>query len=146
MGPTKRGKGTKLMVVADFNGLPLAADAASARPHEVTLVRDTLQARFTRARPRGLVGDRAYDSDPLDRALAAAGTELIAPHRANRSRPRTQDGRPLRRLARRWKVERLNAWLQGCRRLVTRYEYHLENFAGFLHLGCLRILLRRFMR
>ena len=38
VGATKRGKGTKLMVVADFHGLPLAADAASARPHEVTLV------------------------------------------------------------------------------------------------------------
>ena len=112
----------------------------------MTLVHAALARRFVAARPQRLVGDRAYDADPLDRALAAAGTELIAPHRANRSKPRTQDGRPLRRLARRWKVERLNAWLQGCRRLVTRYEYHLENSAGFLHLGCLRILLRRFMR
>ena len=106
----------------------------------------TLAARFVAAPPVRLLGDRAYDSDPLDAALAAAGTELIAPHRANRSRPRTQDGRPLRRMARRWKVERLNAWLQHCRRLVTRYEVYLDNFLGFLRLGCLRILLRRFMR
>jgi len=29
---------------------------------------------------------------------------------------------------------------------VTRYEVRVENFLGFLHLACLRILLRRFMR
>jgi transposase len=134
------------MAIADRHGRPVAALVASPLPHEVTLVAATLAARFVAAPPARLLGDRAYDSDPLDRALAAAGTQLIAPHRANRGRPRTQDGRPLRRLARRWKVERLNAWLQHCRRLVTRYEYYVENFAGFLHLACLRILLRRFMR
>lgn len=143
---TGRGKGSRWIAIADRHGRPVAALVASPLPHEVTLVRLTLAARFVAAAPARLVGDRAYDSDPLDRALAAEGTELIAPHRANRSRPRTQDGRPLRRLARRWKVERLNAWLQHCRRLVTRYERHVENFAGFVHLGCLRILLRRFMR
>jgi transposase len=133
------------MVVADLNGLPLAADAASARPHEVTLVRDTLSARFTRERPRRLIGDRAYDSDPLDRELAAEGIELIAPHRSNRSKPATQDGRALRRYRRRWKVERLNAWLQNFRRIATRFEYHAENYLGFVHLGCIKILLRCYL-
>jgi transposase len=43
---------------------------------------------------------------------------------------------------RRWKVVRLHAWLQNFRRLVTRYEYHAQNFLGFVHLGCIVILLR----
>ena len=145
MGATKRGKGTKLMVVADFHGLPLAADTASASPHEVTLVRDTLAARFTRERPERLIGDRAYDSDPLDRELAEEGVELIAPHRSNRSKPRTQDGRQLRRYRRRWKVERLNAWLQNFRRVATRFDYYAENYLGFVHLGCIKILLRCYL-
>ena len=122
-----------------------AADAASARPHEVTLVRDTLQARFTRAQPRRLIGDRAYDSDPLDSELEADGVELIAPHRSNRSKAPTQDGRALRRYRRRWKVERLNAWLQNFRRIATRFEYHVENYLGFVHLGCIKILLRCYL-
>jgi transposase len=58
----------------------------------------------------------------------------------------TQDGRPLRRYRRRWIVERLMAWLQNYRRLVTRYEYHAANFLGFVQLGCVMILLRAFMR
>jgi transposase len=142
VGKTKRGKGTKLMAVADRSGLPLAVHAAPASPHEVSLVRDTLAAGFIGGQPERLIGDKAYDSDPLDEELAAEGIEMIAPHRRNRKKAATQDGRKLRRYRRRWKVERLFAWLQNFRRLVVRYEYHAENFLGFVHLGCIRILLR----
>ena len=127
MGKTKRGKGSKIMAVADRAGLPLAVSIASASPHEVTLVDATLDQLFTAAAPE-------------------RGIELIAPHRANRRRPPTQDGRPLRRYRRRWCVERLLAWLQHFRRLVTRYEYHAANFLAFVQLGCIVILLRAFMR
>lgn len=143
MGPTKRGKGTKLMAVADRAGLPLAMCAASASPHEVTLVAPTLDSRFVAETPRRLIGDRAYDADPLDEALAELGIEMIAPHRRNRKKPKTQDGRPLRRYKRRWKVERLFAWLGNFRRLVVRYARHALNYLGFVHLGCILILLRQ---
>ena len=93
--------------------------------------------------PARLIGDKAYDSDPLDAELAAQGIEMIAPHRRNRTKPKTQDGRTLRRYRRRWKIERLFAWLGNFRRLVVRYERHADNFLGFVHLGCILILLRR---
>ena len=145
MGKTKRGKGTKLMAVADSSGLPLAVYAESASPHEVTLVRETLVQSFTRERPERLIGDKAYDSDPLDEELRAEGIELIAPHRANRKKAPTQDGRKLRRYKRRWKVERLFSWLQKFRRIATRFDFHDENYLGFVHLGCIRILLRCYL-
>ena len=130
------------MAVADGAGLPLAVSIASASPHEVTLVEATLDACFAPDLPDRLIGDKAYDSDALDRRLEAErGLALIAPHRRTRRRA-TQDGRPLRRYRRRWLVERLHAWLQNFRRLVTRYEYHAENFLGFVQLGCIVILLR----
>jgi len=57
-----------------------------------------------------VIGDRGYDSDRLDATLMTTyGIEMIAAHR--RGRARTQDGRPLRRVRRRWKVERFIAWL-----------------------------------
>ena len=56
---------------------------------------------------------------------------------------KTQDGRSLRRYRRRWKVERLFAWLHNFRRLVNRWEYDVMNFFGFVQLGCIVILLRR---
>ncbi len=39
------------------------------------------------AKPDNLIGDRAYDSDPLDAELRNDGIEMIAPHRSNRSKP-----------------------------------------------------------
>jgi transposase len=116
----------------------------SASPHEVTLVDATLDARFIDELPQRLIGDRAYDSDPLDERLAEKGIEMIAPHRSNRRKSKTQDGRPLRRYRRRWRVERLFAWLQNFRRLITRHEYRLENFLGFVQLGCIMILMRQY--
>jgi len=145
VGKTKRGKGTKIMAVADRAGLPISVCVTSASPHEVTLVEATLAACFAPELPERLIGDRAYDSDPLDGRLAVQGIELIAPHRRNRRRPRTQDGRKLRRYRRRWKVERLFAWLGNFRRLPVRYERHLVNYLGFVQLACIIILLRYYL-
>ena len=117
----------------------------SAAPHEVTLVEATLAARFVDEQPERLIGDKAYDSDPLDAQLATNGIEMIAPHRHNRTKPKTQDGRPLRRYKRRWKIERLIAWLQNFRRIIVRYEDYPENYRGFVQLGCLVILLRQYV-
>ncbi|WKZ34455.1 MAG: IS5 family transposase [Anaerolineales bacterium] len=142
VGKTKRGKGTKLMAVADRAGLPIAISVESASPHEVRLVESTLKSRFTKERPGKLIGDRAYDSDPLDERLRKQGIELIAPHKTNRTKPRTQDGRPLRRYRNRWKIERLFAWLQNFRRIQTRHERILENYLAFVLLGCMIILFR----
>lgn len=108
----------------------------------MTLVEPTLAACFAPKLPEKLIADRAYDSDPLDALLAVQGIELLAPHRSNRRKPRTQDGRKLRRYKRRWKIERLFAWLGNFRRLVVRYERHLVNYLGFVQLGCIIVLLR----
>jgi len=130
------------MAICDSHGLPLAVHVASASPYEPHLVPATLDARFLPELPTRLIGDRGYDSDPLDALLRDRyGIEMIAAHRRGR-RVQTQDGRPLRRRRRRWKIERLFAWLHNSRRLVTRWEYHVENFLGMLHLACARILLR----
>ena len=142
MGKTKRGKGTKLMALADASGLPLAVHVASASPHEVTLVEATLAASCVGEEPARLIGDPPYDSDPLDGALEERGIEMIAPHRRNRKKRKTQDGRKLRRYKRRWKIERLFAWLSNFRRLVVRYERKVENYLGLVRLGCIVILLR----
>jgi transposase len=82
-----------------------------------------LDARFLPDLPWCLIGDRGYDSDGLDDLLMTQyGIEMIAANR--RGRAKTQDGRPLRRAKRRWKIERLFAWLHNCRRVVTRWERH----------------------
>ena len=130
------------MAIGDGHGLPVAIHLASASPYETTLVEATLAGRFLKALPSRLIGDRAYDSDPLDARLRERyHIELIAAHRPNR-RLRTQDGRALRRARRRWKIERLFAWFHNYRRIVTRWERYANNFLGMIHLACAMILLR----
>ncbi len=142
VGKTKRGKGSKINAIADRTGLPIAVHVSSASPAEVTLLEPTIESRFLEDAPIRLIGDKAYDSDAHDARLAERDIELIAPNRSNRRVP-TQDGRALRRLKRRWRVERQNDWLQNYRRIVVRYEHSAESYLGFVRLACAQILLRQ---
>ena len=144
VGKTKRGKGCKIMAITDAGGVVLSVRIESASPHEVTLVEKTLEDRFVEELPEKLIGDRAYDSDPLDEQLAGLGVELIAPHKSNRSKPKTQDGRKLRRYKRRWKIERFFAWLFNYRRCVVRYEYKEQNFKAIILSACMMIFLKSY--
>src|SRR6476620_7747079 len=69
VGPTKKGKGTKWMLVVDGNGLPLGFHLDSATCAEVRLAErtlDTVRVAQPRGRPKQrpqrLVADRGYDS------------------------------------------------------------------------------------
>ena len=111
--------------MTDAQGIPLAAFTDSAGVAEVHLLEPTLASipqsiRLPERMP--LIADRAYDSDPLRATLAERGIDLIAPHRKNRKKPPTNDGRKLRRYKRRGKIERTFAWLHSYRRTVTRFE------------------------
>ena len=140
------------MVVVDGQGVPLGSTLASASPAEVKLAEETLEAvnvpRPGRGRPKKrparLIADKAYDSDPLRKRLKNLKIGLIAPHRSNRKKPKTQDGRKLRRYRKRWKVERTFAWVGNYRRLVVRYERDIKMYQAFFHLACLMITLNRF--
>ena len=120
IGPTKRGKGMKIMAIVDRHGLPLSVSTHAANHHEVRLVQLCFDFYMIEAKPENLIGDRAYDSDPLDEELRRDGIEMIAPHRCNRSKPPTQDRRRLSRYMRRWLVERFFAWIQWQRRILVR--------------------------
>ena len=150
VGKTKRGKGTKWMVLVDGQGLPLGVRLESASAGEVTLAEATLGAvKVPRAqgrpkqKPKRVIADRAYDSDPLRERLQKRGIELIVPYRKNSKLRKYEDGRKLRRYKRRWIVERTNAWLGQFRRLLVRHEYLLTTYRAFFHLACLWITLRR---
>ena len=141
---TKKGKGTKLMLMVDANGIPLAIDLVSANAAEVDRIEPLLEERVLARQPERLMYDRAADSDPLRARLADRKIELICHHRRGRRKSPTQDGRAARRLARRYRVERSISWLFNNRRLVVRYEYYDSFFRGFTTLACLILILSRF--
>jgi transposase len=90
-----------------------------------------------------LIYDTAGDSDPLRGRLNKQGIEFICPHRSNRKKKPTQDGRRLRRYKRRWTVERTFAWVGSYRRLLVRHDRLLVIYQAFFHIACLLTVLRR---
>ena len=143
------------MVVVDGAGLPLGDHLHSASPSEVWLAGATLatirlgrrhRPGHPRQKPARVIADRGYDSAPLRKRLARRGIELITPHRKNRRKPPTQDGRALRRYRRPWTVERTLAGLGNFRRLAVRYDRSLTVYRGFFHIACFMIVLRRVLK
>lgn len=119
---------------------------ASASPAEVKLVIPTLADMHAKTGrlPRRLIADKAYDADWLRRLMEGIGGELICPHRRGRKRPPLQDGRKLKRYRKRWKVERLFAWLGNWRRLTVRHERLIPVYSGFFKIACIMILMKHF--
>lgn len=54
------------MALTEGEGLPIALSLHPAGPHESTLAFDLVQACVTEDLPERVIGDTAYDSDPLD--------------------------------------------------------------------------------
>jgi transposase len=139
------------MVLADGAGTPLGVYLDSASPQEVKLLEKTLDAVQVkrkeggrrRFRPDHLIADKGYDSDEVRRMLRERGIEPVIPHRSNRIKPPTQDGRKLRRYRRRWIIERTIGWIGNFRRLSMRYDRLLETYGGFFHIACALITLRK---
>jgi hypothetical protein len=61
----------KIMTIVDRHGLPLSVSTHAANHHEVRLVQLCFDFYMTEAKPHNLIGDRAYDSDPLDEEFAS---------------------------------------------------------------------------
>jgi transposase len=143
VGRTPRGNGTRILLLTDGRGTPLSAYTTAAHHNEVTTIETLVDQCPPHGKPRRLLYDKAADADWLRENLHARGIELICPHRDNRTKPPTQDGRSLRRYQRRYRIERTISWLHNCRRVITRWEYYAELFEGFVHLACLFTILKR---
>jgi transposase len=156
VGKTKVGKGSKVMVVADGQGLPIGLYVESAQPHESQLVEATLatvrvpQRRGRpRTRPKELVADRAYDSQAIRQRLRRRGIKPTIPTVERPKRRRPKRGRPIKTgpsYRQRWKVERCFGWMDNCRRLVVRYERAVEHYHAFcliaVILWCINLILK----
>jgi transposase len=154
VGVTKKGKGTKWMLVIDGTDLPLGFHLDSANTAAVKLAEQTLET-IRVARPRGrpkqrpekLVADRGYDSSAFRRALRRRGIGMCIPAKRRPARWRPKRGRPA--LARREEyrerstVERSFAWLGNFRRLLVRWEHLSGVYRSFFTVAVLLVCLRR---
>ena len=154
VGLTKKGKGTKWMLVIDGHGLPLGFHLDSAQIAEVRLAERTLDT-VSVARPRGrprqrpeqLVADRGYDSGGFRRALRRRGIRMCIPPKRRPAKWKAKRGRPVvahkDEYRQHYKVERSFAWLGNFRRLLIRWEHLSRVYHGFFTMAVLLICLRR---
>jgi IS5 family transposase len=129
----------------DADQTPLGVVITAANEHEVRHVERLVESAVVELpRKTGLIYDKAADSDELRDRLAARGIDLICPHRENRTKPKRQDGRTLRRHRQRWKIERTNSWLHNYGRFIIRKDRLAVMFLGWTQLACLFTILKRF--
>jgi len=136
IGKSFKGRGSKLIALLDRKGVLHSMEMTSANRHDVSLVTACLSNRLTRRKPQRMIGDKAFDSDPMDRKLRAKGIILIAPDRDCKLRP-TQDRRSLKRMKRRWTIERYFARIKNYRRVAIRWNRKPENYLAMVQLACL---------
>jgi transposase len=90
------------------------------------------------ADPETLIGDKAYDADPLLDTLAQREITPVIPPKANRKTPRTCD---FALYCERNLVERFFNKLKHFRAIATRYDKLARNFHAGVQLACAIILL-----
>jgi transposase len=157
VGKTKKGKGTKWMLVTDGNGIPIGFHLDSASPAEVKLADQTLKtvrvksrAGQLKTRPCSLTADRAYDSRAFRKSLRKRGIKVCIPPRRRPQSWRKKRGRPVTAdheiYKQRFKVERSFSWMGNFRRLLMRWESHLSVYSGFCFLALALICLDRLLK
>jgi transposase len=138
-------------VVVDGQGIPLGSHTDSASPAEIRLLEKVMAdirvpkkgPGRPKTRPKRVIGDKAYDSDPHRERLRKRGINLLSPHRKNHRNVNRQDDRLWDRYKRRYIVERTFSCLGTFRRLVVRYENHFNMFLAFIEMACIMITMRK---
>ncbi|HEX8226927.1 MAG TPA: IS5 family transposase [Candidatus Saccharimonadales bacterium] len=144
-----RRYGTKLSLVVDFGGTPLAGVlTAGNRNDAYSAAATVLKLAVSRdCQPCILNADKGYDSSRFRAYLEAAGIVANIPLRSVAHRQDRLDSPPTSYDAGvgtlRVRVERTFAWLKYYRRLRYRWERHLSMFQAFVELGCTLVCLRK---
>lgn len=142
----RKGYGCQWGLLVDSSGKPLGVVVGNGSQNEKTLVGPCLDSlpKELRKKIDVVLADGGFYSKPLTTQLSDEyDINLIAPPYKN-VKNRFQDGRSLRRLKRRWRVERTIAWLKTHSRLAKRRDLLQASYVGFLHLACCLILMGRF--
>jgi transposase len=139
LGRSRGGFSTKVHVVSDALGNPLAITLTGGQRHDITQAGPLLDAAVEAmslaaedaAAIRAVLADRGYDADHFVERIGALGAEAVIPSRTSRKEPREHD----RELYKdRNKVERLIGRFKHYRRIATRYEKTARNYLAMLHL------------
>ncbi len=163
LGRSRGGLTTKLHLVSEGHGRPLAVTLTAGQRHESTQLAPLLDRirvpRYQpdgrprrgrpRKRPRRLLGDKGYSYRKCRQELRRRGIPHLIPERRDqreqRRRQGRRGGRPCRFVAAEYqernRVERAVNRLKNWRRIATRYDKRAENYLAFVLIGCIMLWL-----
>ena len=128
IGRTKGGLNTKVAVVVEGRGRPVAVALAAGQRHDLRAVEPLLP----HLRGYRVVADKAFDTPSFRARLRRQKTRTCIPPRRARRNPCTFHRGYYRQ---RHKVENFFCRMKRHRRLSTRYEKLAATFLGFVHLA-----------
>ena len=138
LGRSQGGFGTKLHLICDGNGTPLAVDLTAGQAHESTRCEPLVQSlleEWPDVLPLKLAGDKAYSARRIRQWLEERWIEpVIARQKAERV-PGDEEQFDKQTYRRRNVIERCIGWLKECRALATRFEKLAVNFMGTVRLA-----------
>jgi transposase len=149
LGYSRGGFGTKVHLVTDGNGLPLAVELTAGQRQEGTQFERVMNAvripnrrGRPRCRPVKLAGDKGYSYGRIRTWLRRYGIRCVIPRRKNQ-RPDDRRHRFDREAYRRRAVvEQCVGWLKECRAVATRFDKLAVNYRATLQLAIIRRYLR----
>ena len=140
MGRSQGGFGTKVHLLCDGNGTPLAVALSPGQEHEsqrlIALLEDAL---LWPQQPAKLAGDKGYSADWIRDWLTARDIKPVIPYKKNEKGYAKRFDRHSYR--RRNIIERCVNSLKWFRRIATRYEKLAIHYLGMMTLAIIfRIL------
>lgn len=135
MGRSRGGWGTKVHLIADALGNPLAFTLTGAEQADITQAPSLIE---TIDPPGTVIADKGYDADAFIQTLENISAQAVVPPRANRRVQRPWDRH---RYQARHLIENLFARLKEFRRFATRYEKLASQFAAFITLASICVWL-----
>lgn len=151
LGRSRGGFGSKIHLITDRNGVPIAAKITAGQDHESKHFESTMErievrrrSGQRRTRPRAIAGDKGFSYPRIRRWIRAHGMKAVIPLRSNQTVSARQTERAFDREAYRDRnvIERCIGWLKECRRIASRFEKLAVNFLTFVHLAMIERLLR----
>ena len=149
LGRSRGGFGTKLHLVTDGAGLPLAVALSPGQAHESMYAVPVLGAVRIgrRRRPRAVAGDKGYSYAAVRTWLRARHIRAVIPERDDQRARRAR--RPGRKPAfdraayrRRNVVERAGGLLKEARAIATRFDKLATHYRATVMLGVLELYLQ----
>ncbi len=147
LGRSRGGFTTKIHILCDGHGLPLAFRLTAGQTHESQVLDELLEKADEQLIdddgeripwPFALGGDKGYRADWIDEFLLELGVTPVIPSKENQDREARLVAFDREAYRRRNVIERLIGWLKESRRIFSRFEKTAKNFGGMITLAFIK--------